>query len=130
MTSTIKNKAVFTIITTVILLLVCFNVSHAHITKGSQTVSKKDVGVDIGHAPMHCPVLNPKLEAKLREIKDIENFFIDKRVSYATFNLPMETKMTSEALKKIDTDERYPADDVVNTADSKPIKITINNRKQ
>jgi len=114
----IKNKIILTIITTVVFSFVYCPLSQAQ--------EKKYIRVDIGHGAMHCPFLSPKLEAKLREIKDIENFFIDKRSSYATFNLPSSTEMTSESLKKIGTDVGYPSDDVVITIDSKPIKVTTN----
>lgn len=78
--------------------------------------------MDIGHEALHCPFLSPKLEARLKEINNIENFFIDKRNSYATFNLPSDTEMTVELLKKIGTDVGYPADDVIIAMDNKPIK--------
>lgn len=121
--SIIKNKVILAIITTLIFFFVFSTVSQAQSNSNNPTIDKKYVRVDIGHGAMHCPFLSPKLEAKLREIKNIENFFIDKRNSYATFNLPSDTEMTSESLKKIGTDVGYPADDVVITIDNKPIKV-------
>ena len=121
--SIIKNKNVLSIIASIVLFFVFSAASQAQGNSNNPTIDKKYVRVDIGHGAMHCPFLSPKLEAKLREIKNIENFFIDKRNSYATFNLPSDTEMTSESLKKIGTDVGYPADDVVITIDSKPIKV-------
>ncbi|MCE9538030.1 MAG: hypothetical protein K8R85_02275 [Bacteroidetes bacterium] len=118
----IKKKFGLTIISTLILILVSSIVSIAQ-GINNLTMDKKYIRVDIGHGAMHCPFLSPKLEAKLREIQNVENFFIDKRNSYATFNLPSDTEMTSESLKKIGTDVGYPADDVVITIDIKPIKV-------
>ncbi len=122
--SIMKNKNVLTIISTLVLFFASSVVCQAQSNNNNATVDKKYVRVDIGHGAMHCPFLSPKLEAKLRAIKNVENFFIDKRNSYATFNLPSDTEMTSESLKKIGTDVGYPADDVVITIDSKPIKVT------
>lgn len=122
--SIIKNKIVLSIIASIVFFFVFSTASQAQGNVNNPTIDKKYVRVDIGHGAMHCPFLSPKLEAKLREIKNIENFFIDKRNSYATFNLPSDTEMTSESLKKIGTDVGYPADDVVITIDSKPIKVT------
>jgi hypothetical protein len=121
--SIIKNKTALSIITSIVFFFIFFTASLAQGNVNNPTIDKKYVRVDIGHGAMHCPFLSPKLEAKLREIKNIENFFIDKRNSYATFNLPADTEMTSESLKKIGTDVGYPADDVVITIDSKPIKV-------
>lgn len=121
--SILKNKVVLSIISTVVFFFVFSTASLAQSNNNDQTIDKKYVRVDIGHGAMHCPFLSPKLEAKLREIKNIENFFIDKRNSYATFNLPSDTEMTAESLKKIGTDVGYPADDVVITIDNKPITI-------
>lgn len=122
--SIIKNKNVLSIIASIVFFFILSTASQAQSNSNNPTIDKKYVRVDIGHGAMHCPFLSPKLEAKLREIKNIENFFIDKRNSYATFNLPSDTEMTSESLKKIGTDVGYPADDVVITIDSKPIKVT------
>lgn len=121
--SIIKNKNVLSIISSIVFFFILSTASQAQSNSNNPTIDKKYVRVDIGHGAMHCPFLSPKLEAKLREIKNIENFFIDKRNSYATFNLPSDTEMTSESLKKIGTDVGYPADDVVITIDSKPIKV-------
>ncbi|MDP1747060.1 MAG: hypothetical protein Q8L90_15910 [Bacteroidota bacterium] len=121
--SIIKNKNVLSIIASIVFFFILSTASQAQSNSNNPTIDKKYVRVDIGHGAMHCPFLSPKLEAKLREIKNIENFFIDKRNSYATFNLPSDTEMTSESLKKIGTDVGYPADDVVITIDSKPIKV-------
>jgi len=121
--SIIKNKNVLSIIASIVFFFILSTASQAQSNSNNPTIDKKYVRVDIGHGAMHCPFLSPKLEAKLREIKNIENFFIDKRNSYATFNLPSDTEMTSESLKKTGTDVGYPADDVVITIDSKPIKV-------
>ncbi|MDP1746989.1 MAG: hypothetical protein Q8L90_15550 [Bacteroidota bacterium] len=121
--SIIKNKNVLSNIAAIVFFFIFSTASQAQGNSNNPTIDKKYVRVDIGHGAMHCPFLSPKLEAKLREIKNIENFFIDKRNSYATFNLPLDTEMTSETLKKIGTDVGYPADDVVITIDSKPIKV-------
>lgn len=123
--SIIKNKIVLAIITSTVFFIASSNLSKAQGNTNKPTTDKKYVRVDIGHEAMHCPFLSPKLEAKLREIKNIENFFIDKRNSYATFNLPLDTEMTEESLKKIGTDVGYPAADVVITIDNKPIKGPI-----
>ena len=72
---------------------------------------------------MHCPFLSPKLEAKLREIKNIEDFFIDRQNSFVTFILPADTEMTIESLKKIGTGVGYPNDDVVVSMGDKPLII-------
>lgn len=121
--SIIKNKNVLSIIASIVFFFILSTASQAQSNSNNPTIDKKYVRLDIGHGAMHCPFLSPKLEAKLREIKNIENFFIDKRNSYATFNLPSDTEMTSESLKKIGTDVGYPVDDVVITIDSKPIKV-------
>ncbi len=123
--SSIKFKGALTIITTIVLLFSFFNLSIAQSASNKQTNIKKYVRVDIGHGAMHCPFLSPKLEGKLKEIKGIENFFIDRKESYATFNLPSDTEMTLESLKKIGTDTGYPSDDVIITMDSKPIKPAV-----
>jgi len=99
------------------------SISHAQYNNSNQTASKKYVRFEIGHEAMHCPFLGPKLELKLSEIKGIENFFIDKRASYSTFNLPENTEMTIESLKKIGTDVGYPSNDIFITMDNKPIIV-------
>lgn len=104
-------------------LFVFCTVCQAQNTGNNQTTNKKYVRFEIGHEAMHCPFLGPKLELKLSEIKDIENFFIDKRASYSTFNLPENTEMTIESLKKIGTDVGYPSNDIFITMDNKPIII-------
>lgn len=121
-----KNKPAFIILATIIsFFMVCPDILAQSNT--NQATDKKYVRVDIGHGAMHCPFLCPKLEAQLKDIKNIENFFIDKRASYATFNLPSDTEMTNESLKKIGTDVGYPGDDVVITIDNKPIVKPTNN---
>jgi len=115
-----KNKPAFIIMATIISFFIACPDILAQ-SNANQATDKKYVRVDIGHGAMHCPFLCPKLEAQLKDIKNVENFFIDKRASYATFNLPSDTEMTNELLKKIGTDVGYPGDDVVITIDSKPI---------
>ena len=115
-----KNSAFNSMFTVVFLFMFC----HLGQAQMSNTILKKYVRIDIGHGAMHCPFLSPKLEAKLKNISGIENFFIDKENSYATFSLPADTEMTVESLKKIGTDVGYPADDVFIIFDSKPIVIT------
>lgn len=105
-------------------ILVGSPVIQAQNKNNNQAVNKKYVRFDIGHGALHCPFLSPKLDAKLRAVKGIENYFIDRKNSYAIFNLPAETEMTVESLKKIGTDVGYPADDVVVSLDTKPIKVT------
>lgn len=121
--SIIKNKIVLSILASLVFFFVSSTVSQAQGNNNNPTMDKKYIRVDITHGAMHCPILSPKLETKLREIKNIENFFIDKRNSYATFNLPSDTEMTAESLKKLGTDAGYPAAYVVITIDSKPIKL-------
>ena len=87
---------------------------------------KKYVRIDIGHGALHCPFLSPKLETRLKAVKDINNFFIDKRSSYITFELPAATEMTIESLKEIGTEVGYPAADVIVSMDTKPIKTASN----
>lgn len=116
----IKKTAINSVILTIFFLAGFY--SSANSQNGNNLSDKKYVRVDIGHEALHCPFLSPKLEAKLKEINQIENFFIDKRNSYATFNLPSDTEMTVESLKKIGIDVGYPADDVMITMDNKPIK--------
>ncbi len=120
--STGINKHSFSMVAAIVFLFIFCTASQAQNNGNNQTTNKKYVRVDIGHEALHCPFLSPKLEAKLREIKNIENFFIDKRNSFVTFNLPSDTEMTAESLKKIGVDVGYPADDVVITIDTKPIK--------
>ncbi|MFY9308306.1 MAG: hypothetical protein WAQ28_04570 [Bacteroidia bacterium] len=107
---------------TLILFVLCVSVKAQ--TAQNQSVSKKYVRMDIGHGALHCPFLSPKLEAKLREVKDVDNFFIDKRTSYITFELPANTAMTVESLKAIGTEVGYPPADVMVSMDNKPIKTT------
>lgn len=85
--------------------------------------NRKYVRMDIGHGAMHCPFLSPKLETQLKNIKGVDNFFIDKEHSYSTFTLPSDTEMTLESLKKIGTDVGYPAADVIVKLDDKPIVV-------
>lgn len=109
--------------------LVLFAISlslRAQTIQNQSATDKKYVRMDIGHGALHCPFLSPKLEAKLREVKDIDNFFIDKRTSYITFELPASTEMTLESLKKIGTDVGYPPADVIVAIDNKPIKTASN----
>ena len=120
-TSICKNKEAFTLLSVITFLFIFSLASLAQSSPANQTATKMYVRVDIGHGAMHCPFLCPKLEANLKEIKDIEKFFIDKRNSYATFELPSDTEMTNESLKKIGIEVGYPASDVVITMDSKPI---------
>ena len=119
-----KKNIVFELIITGVFFVFC-HTSQGQVNNNKPTVDKKFVRIDIGHGALHCPFLSPKLEAKLKDIKNIDNFFIDKRESYATFNLPSDTELTAESLKKIGTDVGYPANDVVVTMDSKPIKPAI-----
>ena len=116
-----KRNSLITLVTVALLCVFCPAI-QAQNKNSDQVVNKKYVRVDIGHGAMHCPFLSPKLETQLKEIKGVENFFIDKKNSYATFNLPVETEMTSESLKQIGIDVGYPSDDVVITMDTKPIK--------
>lgn len=124
MTKSIPFNILLKLLLSSILFLVVFCTLGSAQTN-NQTKNKKYVRVDIGHGALHCPFLSPKLEAKLREIKNVENFFIDKRNSYASFTLPSDTEMTSESLKKIGVDAGYPADDVVIIIDNKPINAAI-----
>lgn len=96
--------------------------ANAQGAKNQQATNIKYVRMDIGHGALHCPFLSPKLESKLKEVKDINNFFIDKRTSYITFELPATTEMTEESLQKIGTDVGYPAADVMVSIDTKPVK--------
>jgi len=116
-----KKNSLKTILAVAFLFVFCWAI-QAQNKNSNQVVNKKYVRVDIGHGAMHCPFLSPKLETQLKEIKGVENFFIDKQNSYATFNLPAETEMTTESLKQIGIDIGYPSDDVVITMDTKPIK--------
>lgn len=102
-------------------LFVFCTASLAQNSGNNQTTNKKYVLFEIDHHAMHCPFLGPKLELKLSEIKDIENFFIDKQASYSTFNLPENTEMTIDSLKKIGTDVGYPSNGIFITMDNKPI---------
>lgn len=100
--------------------------ANAQTSPNQPSTNKKYVRMDIGHGALHCPFLSPKLEAKLREVKDVDNFFIDKRTSYITFELPADTKMTAESLKAIGTEVGYPPADVIVSIDNKPIKTAAN----
>ncbi|MGB3948716.1 MAG: hypothetical protein WBM13_12080 [Bacteroidia bacterium] len=107
----------------VFLVIVCV-VGFANITKAQdnqQNTSKKYVRIDIGHEALHCPFLSPKLEKNLREVSVVSNFFIDKRSSYITFELPVDTDITEAYLKKIGTDVGYPAADVMVVFSNQPI---------
>lgn len=120
-----KNNGFGSIIALVFLFIFC-SLGQAQNNGIVQSGNKKYVRIDIGHGAMHCPFLSPKLEEKLKSISGIENFFIDKENSYATFSLPGDTEMTVESLKKIGTDVGYPTDDVFVKLDSKPIVIISN----
>ena len=122
MKSVITKNNEFNSMFSVLLLFVFCSFAHAQNSAPVQADSKKYVRMDIGHGAMHCPFLIPKLEAQLKNIKGVENFFMDKENSYATFNLPADTEMTLESLKKIGTDVGYPADDVFVKVDTKPIE--------
>ena len=87
----------------------------------NQSAPKKYVRIDIGHGALHCPFLGPKFETQMKEVKGVENFFIDKQNSYTTFNLPADTEMTVASLQKIGIDVGYPAADVIVAIDTKPI---------
>lgn len=119
----VKKNYSLTMIMAIAFITVFNAMSQAQSLGNTQISNKKYVRYEIGHGAMHCPFLSPKLEAKLKEIKDIDNFFIDKRESYATFNLPDNTEMTLESLQKIGIDVGYPADDVIVKMDIKPILV-------
>ena len=122
----IKKNTSFNSIIVLAFLLVFCSLSQAQSISPVVSVNKKYVRIDIGHGAMHCPFLSPKLEAQLKKIEGVENFFIDKESSYATFNLPTDTEMTLESLKKIGVDVGYPAADVFVKIDTKPIEIISN----
>ncbi|MDQ3048468.1 MAG: hypothetical protein M3R27_13045 [Bacteroidota bacterium] len=105
-----------------VFLFVSINSSNAQSTSMVQTGGKKYVRIDIGHGALHCPFLTPKFETQLKSISGIENFFIDKENSYTTFNLPEDTQLTMESLKKMGTDVGFPAADVFVKVDNKPIE--------
>ncbi len=105
------------------LVVVCPS-AQAQTKNNNHSANKKYVRMDIGHGALHCPFLSPKLETELKAIKGIDNYFIDKKTSYATFCLPANTDMTVESLKKIGIDVGYPADDVMVILDNKPIKTS------
>ena len=88
----------------------------------SSVANNKYVRVEIGHGALHCPFLSPKLETQLKELKGATNFFMDRQNSFATFNLPADTEITVEQLKKIGVDVGYPSTDVMVAMDNKPIK--------
>src|ERR1035437_6771416 len=106
----------------VIFLCVSAPVIQAQSQNESQVANNKYVRVDIGHGALHCPFLSPKLETQLKELKGITNFFMDRQNSFATFNLPADTEITVEELKKIGVDVGYPSTDVMVAMDNKPIK--------
>lgn len=118
-TSTKRHNILTGIVITLLSFFCC--TSKAQNGNTQSVTDKKYVRVDIGHGALHCPFLSPKLEAKLKEIKDIENFFIDRRSSYITFELPSTTEITPESLIKTGTDVGYPAADVIVSMDNKPI---------
>jgi len=116
-------KIFYNILFSIIFLFFISISSSAQKSIDNSVSNKKYVRVDIGHGALHCPFLSPKLEAKLREIKNIEDFFIDRQNSFVTFILPADTEMTIESLKKIGTGVGYPNDDVVVLMDDKPLII-------
>ena len=116
-------KIFYNILFSIIFLFFISISSSAQKSINNSVANKKYVRVDIGHGALHCPFLSPKLEAKLREIKNIEDFFIDRQNSFVTFILPADTEMTIESLKKIGTGVGYPNDDVVVSMDDKPLII-------
>ena len=116
-------KIFYNILFSIIFLFFISISSSAQKSIDNSVSNKKYVRVDIGHGALHCPFLSPKLEAKLREIKNIEDFFIDRQNSFVTFILPADTEMTIESLKKIGTGVGYPNDDVVVSMDDKPLII-------
>lgn len=118
----VSKKIAFAAKTFSALVLIVLSFSlKAQNTQNQQTTNKKYVRMDIGHGALHCPFLSPKLEAQLRAVKDINNFFIDKRTSYITFELPASTEVTIESLKAIGTGVGYPPADVIVSMDTKPI---------
>jgi hypothetical protein len=121
--STKKTAVIINWVTAFLLFAVCTAIS-AQNTNNQTVTGKKYVRVDIGHGALHCPFLSPKLESKMKEIKDINNFFIDKRTSYLTFELPAATGITVDAIKQIGIDVGYPSSDVVVSMDNKPIVPT------
>lgn len=106
-------------LTTIALLVIVFSDIKAQST--TPPASIKYIRMDIGHGALHCPFLSPKLETELKKVKDINNFFIDRKASYITFELPSDTEVTNEILKKIGTDVGYPTSDVMVSMDTKPI---------
>lgn len=116
-------KIFYNILFSIIFLFFISISSSGQKSINNSVANKKYVRVDIGHGALHCPFLSPKLEAKLREIKNIEDFFIDRQNSFVTFILPADTEMTIESLKKIGTGVGYPNDDVVVSMDDKPLII-------
>ncbi len=122
-TSTKRNNILAGIVITLLSVFCC--TGQAQNGNKQYVTDKKYIRVDIGHGALHCPFLSPKLEATLKEIKDIEDFFIDRRSSYITFELPSNTEITAESLKKIGTDVGYPAADVIISIDNKPIETAI-----
>jgi hypothetical protein len=106
----------------ILALLVFSGTTKAQTVSASTAVNKKFVRVDIGHGALHCPFLSPKIDAAMQKITGIENYFIDKQASYITFNLPANTDMTVESVKKIGTEVGYPDADVIVKFDDKPIE--------
>lgn len=104
-------KTSFTLLFAFVLIVIFSNTIQAQ--NNQQNTAKKYVRIDIGHEALHCPFLSPKLEKNLREVSTVSNFFIDKRASYITFELPSDTDITEAYLKKIGTDVGYPGADVV-----------------
>lgn len=104
-------KTLFTLTLAFLLIVIFSNTIQAQ--NNQQNTAKKYVRIDIGHEALHCPFLSPKLEKNLREVSTVSNFFIYKRASYITFELPADTDITEAYLKKIGTDVGYPGADVV-----------------
>jgi len=119
-----KTSSLTAVIVFSFLFIFCF-ASQAQ-NKNTQAVNKKYVRIDIGHGALHCPFLSPKLEGQLRQLKGVDNFIIDRQTSYITFNLPADTEITEDFLKKMGTDVGYPGTDVMVKIDNKPIKPATN----
>ncbi len=113
------------IIITAAFLFLFFQMGMAQTAGGNSSGNKKYVKMVIGHGALHCPFLGPKFISRLDSIQGIQNLFVDKQNSYATFNLPADTKMNLDLLQKIGIDAGYAASDVIVTLDNIPILTAV-----
>ena len=114
-----KGKKYFNGILSAILFLSLLIFSNNSLSQTNQDGQKKYVKLQVDG--LACPLCAYGLEKKLKALDGAENFNIDFKEGYATFDLPESTKITKEELKQIVSDAGFSLKSVVFS--DKPFRI-------